>query len=91
MKTKDRADLRVIVANIIQIAARVPHEPDTLVAAVDWFEKWIDDVGDHKVMRAVSPLIHPPNQEEINMLQKIDLDEVRRRGGGGNSSIIPLQ
>jgi hypothetical protein len=70
MKDQDRADLRVILANFIQVAARVPHEPDTMLAWVDWIEKWIDSIGDNKVSRAVSPFITPPTQEEIDEINR---------------------
>jgi hypothetical protein len=75
MKDENRVQLRFWLAAFISIAARVPHEPDTMLNEVDRLEDWIDALGDNKVMRAVSPLIKPPTQAEIDAMNR---DRLRR-------------
>ena len=76
MKNEKRAELRIHLANFVIIAARVPHEPDTMLAYIDKFEKWVDDVGDEKVSRAVSPFIKPPTQEEVSEINRTRLNKL---------------
>lgn len=70
MQQQKRAELRIILANFVQIAARDPHEPDTMVQAVQWIEDWMDGLIDIQVAKAIGPLLKQPEGKVIDMLSK---------------------
>lgn len=84
MKDEKRAELRIILANFVIVAARDPHEPDTMLRMADAIEEWCDNLADERTSRALGAIMHIPTDEEIRHFNDRN-QTIRWAVGGGRN------